>query len=486
MNKKNYGANPRQEYPGQPYYDENGVLHRPMQSDSGGYADQYEQEYQRQLEEYNRLMGGTDNDIDLQFHSMNENTESQYLGKREYVHPQRQASSSGQTRRSGQSGQSRSRTSGTSEKYRPENLKFGSNTPKKNSSDKSGSSKNTNRSKNTKAKEKPKKVKNSEKKSRNPHPIRTFFKVLFVLIIVLFLLLNLLLLRYIGMVNIKESGERTVTNASMNDSNVTNILLIGSDTREENVNGRTDSMIMLSVNRTTKEITMTSFMRDMYVEIVGKNSSGESVDFWDKMNAAYVYGGAELLMDTIEYNFDIQVDNYVYVDFYSFVDIVDAIGGIEIEVTDEEAEGMRAPIGEQNKILGNEKGTDYLSGGGKILMNGNQALAYSRLRYVGNSDFERTERQREVITKIIDKVKTSDPLTIDKFMRSACSDLTTNMSKAEMLKMTYKGIFSLGYEMKSLRIPDDDSYTYGTHNEQSTLDVDFDRYRQLLRDEIYG
>lgn len=216
-----------------------------------------------------------------------------------------------------------------------------------------------------------------------------------------------------GMVNKVQRGQRMNTDASMNSSDVRNILLIGSDTRNADERGRTDSMILLSINSTTKEITMTSFMRDMYVNIKGIDADGNDIDTWSKLNAAYVYGGAELLMDTIEYNFDIAVDDYVYIDFLSFVDIVDAVGGIELDISDEEAEGMKPPMAEQNKLLGNKKGTDYLDKGGKKLhVNGNQALAYARLRYVGNADFQRTERQRTVITKIIEKAKSSDPLTM--------------------------------------------------------------------------
>jgi len=240
--------------------------------------------------------------------------------------------------------------------------------------------------------------------NKKRHPIKTFFKVLIIILLVVFILANVLIWRYIGMVNKVQRGQRTNTEASMNSSDVRNILLIGSDTRNADERGRTDSMILLSINSTTKEITMTSFMRDMYVNIKGIDADGNDIDTWSKLNAAYVYGGAELLMDTIEYNFDIAVDDYVYIDFLSFVDIVDAVGGIELDISDEEAEGMKPPMAEQNKLLGNKKGTDYLDKGGKKLhVNGNQALAYARLRYVGNADFQRTERQRTVITKIIEK-----------------------------------------------------------------------------------
>lgn len=479
------GKRPNQEYPGQPYYDENGVLHFPGTQNGTPRVDPYEEEYRRQLEEFSRLSGEqAEGGVDLQFHSMNEiygGRENGAYGAGQHKAAQKAPQKSARNAKSGNK-KSSGRSGGA---YRGEQLQFGSHNSGKNQ----GSSGGRSASKKKKGSTDPKKErrakvdKDTKKKS---HPVRTFFKTVIILLLVVFVLINLLLIRYIGMVNIRERGERTYTSASMDDKAVRNILLIGSDTRDEDQYGRTDSMILLSLNSRTKEIVMTSFMRDMYVNIVGKTLDGESIDTWDKMNAAYVYGGAELLMDTIEYNFDISVDDYVYIDFYSFVDIVNAVGGIEIEVSDEEAQGMRAPMGEQNKILGNPKGTDYLSSGGRILMNGNQALAYARLRYVGNADFERTERQREVIGKIIDKVKSSDPITIDRFAKSALSDLVTNMSKTDMLLMAYRAAFSLSYEIRSLRIPAEGDYSYGNHSGQSTLDVDLESCRELLRKEIYG
>lgn len=304
------------------------------------------------------------------------------------------------------------------------------------------------------------------------------FKGIFTVIIVLVLLFQLLIFRYIWLVNSVETGRRLVTDASLSDKSVTNILLIGSDTRDENERGRTDSMILLSINRNTQEITMTSLMRDSYVEIPDYG--------WAKLNAAYSYGGAELLMDTIEQNFDVAVDKYVYVNFFSFIDIVDAAGGISIDLSDEEAQYMTDPMAEQNKYLGNEKGTDYLTQGGEdLLLNGNQALAYARLRYVGNADFERTQRQRTVITKIVDQAKTLSPLKLDNFIKVCASELTTNMTKAEMYVMFYKMLFSVNYDIEQLRIPQEGAYSYGTHDGQSTLDLDFNACRDEISDKIY-
>ena len=305
-----------------------------------------------------------------------------------------------------------------------------------------------------------------------------FFKVLFVLLLVIALLFQILIFRYISMVDSVSTGKRLVTASEFSDSKVTNILLIGSDSRKEDDSGRSDSMIIMSVNRGTKEITLTSVMRDSYVEIPDHG--------WGKLNSAYTFGGAELLLDTIQHNFGIKLDRYVFVSFFSFINIVDAVGGITLDISDEEAQGMTDPMAEQNKYLGNKKGTDYLKKGGKSMhVNGNQALAYARLRYVGNADFERTERQRLVINKIVEKAKTLNPLELDNFLKLSCRELTTNMSGGEMYILFYKLLFSLTYDRGELRIPPEGAYSYGSHDGLSTLDLDLDACKSAIKERIY-
>ena len=314
---------------------------------------------------------------------------------------------------------------------------------------------------------------------KRSNPAASFFRGLFIILFVLVLLMQLLIFRYISLVNSVEKGARQMTSASLQSSDVRNILLIGSDTRDEEERGRTDSMIIISINKRTKKTTVTSLMRDCYVEIPGQGRN--------KLNAAYTLGGAELLMDTIAQNFDIEVDEYVYVSFFSFIEIVDSVGGIEVDITDEEAEGMTDPMAEQNKYLGNKKGTDYLTKGGKgVHLNGNQALAYARLRYVGNADFQRTERQRIVISKIVDKAKTLTPLKLDGFIKTCCSNVTTNLTKGEMYLLFYKLLFSVKYEMKQLRIPEEGAYSFGWHDGMSTLDIDTDACKRALEENIYN
>ncbi len=431
-------------------------------------SDVYRQMYEQQLEKFESM--DNDNyepdDNDLRFYS-EEELEAIEQAKRDAA---RQAYQDAyleqyQKTRQNMSGNTQRRQASNGRNQSPSQQRYASAARQKHSNEKMEfGSKNSHKSK--------------RKKKSGGAVVKRFFQVIFIILIVLILLLQLLIYRYISMVNSVETGDRLYTDAAMSDSHVQNILLIGSDTRDADENGRTDSMIILSFNSTTDEITMTSLMRDSYVEIPDYG--------WAKLNAAYAYGGAELLMDTIEYNFDIEVEQYVYVNFYSFIDIVDAVGGIELEISDEEAAGMTDPLAEQNKYLDNESGTDYLTEGGTIEVNGNQALAYARLRYVGQADFERTERQRTVITQIIEKAKTLSLLDLDNFLKVCCSEITTNMTKGEMYVMVYKLLFAMSYESEELRIPQDDDYTYDTHDGQSTLDLDFDACQKALKETIYN
>ena len=313
--------------------------------------------------------------------------------------------------------------------------------------------------------------------------------------VALFLILNIVLLYLVGKVNVVETGKRDDSiKAFMTDKNVKNILIIGSDTRDQNAKGRTDVMMIMSINTEKKKITMTSLMRDMYLPLVGYYNDGtkmyddEQPDglYRNKLNSAYVFGGPELLMDTIKYNFGLEIDDYVYIDFSSFVSIVDSIDGIEVDVTAEEVEAMNECTREQNRLLGNPEKQDYLQKSGKVELNGNQTLSFARMRRVGNADFQRTQRQRIVMTKIIEKVNSVGPFRKFSFLKAVLSSLTTNMSRTELFFYGYKAPFYLGYEIKELRIPEDGDYEFGTHDGQSTLDVDIDKCRKKIQEAIFS
>jgi LCP family protein required for cell wall assembly len=221
-------------------------------------------------------------------------------------------------------------------------------------------------------------------------------------------------------------------------------------------------------------------MRDCYVELPNTGS-------WDKLNAAYAYGGADLLMDTIEYNFDVRIDDYVAVDFASFVSVVDAVGGIDIDVSNEEAEEINVIlISEVNELMGDDRMSDLLSGGGKLHLNGKQALSYSRIRKVGNSDFERTERQRRVMSLIIAKLKKFKPSIFKNLASDVIPDVSTNMSTPKAYLYSLRLPFALKYKTKQIQIPVEGSYTAADVDVGNVLQVDFGENRKVIDEEVFA
>ena len=290
-------------------------------------------------------------------------------------------------------------------------------------------------------------------------------------------------LMIIGKVDKVETGDRNRTSGAMSEKYVKSVLLIGSDGRTDDERGRSDSMILLSMNSKTNEIVLTSFMRDSYVEIDGYG--------WNKLNAAYSFGGPELLMDTIESNFNVKIDNYVSVDFKAFASIIDSAGGLDINVSDEEAGEINVILqAEVNEIMGDAPTDDLLSGGGKLHLNGKQALSYARIRHIGNSDFERTERQRRVLSLLMKKASGSGVSFMKNAMKNALPDLTTNMTTWEMYKLSLRMPFALigKYDIKQLRIPAEDTYSeYYDESAGSALRIDDMRKNQeLIEDEVFG
>lgn len=301
------------------------------------------------------------------------------------------------------------------------------------------------------------------------------------LILVVFIGYSVLVFSLIGKINIVDDGERNYPSHSLYSStSVKNILLIGTDSRGED-RGRSDSMILLSINSKTNEINMVSLMRDTYVQVPGYGGC--------KLNAAYSYGGAELLMDTIEENFYIDIDDYVTVNFVSFANIVDAVGGVEIEVSDEEAEAINVLVSseETNSFFGEPSDSDFLNGGGTYQLNGRQALCYSRLRKVGNADFERTERQRKVLSEMLKNVSSANPLKLSSVASEALPSMTTNMSKLDMYFLSLRlPVLLVGYDIQQLRIPAEDTYWNSTIDDQSVLEIDIDANLDIIENEIYG
>lgn len=227
-----------------------------------------------------------------------------------------------------------------------------------------------------------------------------------------------------------------------------NILLIGVDKREGEDTGRTDSIMIATVDPENSNVKLTSILRDTYVEIPEHG--------YNKINAAFAIGGVELLSRTIKYNFNITLDNYITIDFLNFQNVIDSIGGVNVDVKDTE-------INEINKYIKEVNGTDstLLSISGMQSLNGQQALSYSRIRYVGNSDFERVERQKRVMSASLDKVKNMTALEYPKFLSSIYNSIDSDMTLANIITMGNTVYQMKDLQIQNLRIPSDDNITLG-------------------------
>lgn len=264
------------------------------------------------------------------------------------------------------------------------------------------------------------------------------------------------------------------------DKKVTNILLIGSDTRSTSDRGRSDAMILISINKKKKQIIATSIMRDIYLSIPGREKN--------RINTAYAYGGPDLLLKTIEQNFKLKVDRYAIVDFAGFTDVVDAIGGVELEIKKYEfkhIEGdMRQVDADTGEITVVDAGAHKEPG--NYLLNGAQALDFARIRYSGNADFERTSRQRRVLEQLFLSVKDLKLKKINELLEAILPLITTNLTEEEIFSLILSIPTVSGYELKQSRIPVDGSYTNLRIRGMAVLGIDFEENVKELYDTIYA
>ncbi|MCI8402102.1 MAG: hypothetical protein HFI38_08485 [Lachnospiraceae bacterium] len=275
------------------------------------------------------------------------------------------------------------------------------------------------------------------------------------------------------------SPVESLTNEPMKEDGVINILLIGNDSRSQGEDGRSDAMILLSISSRTKTIHIMSLLRDMYVDIPGREGN--------RLNAAYAFGGPELLMETLKQNLDLEVNRYIQVNFQAFANLVDAVGGVDLELSNDEVGYVNGYLTEYNNLEGRPEGTDYLdsAASGMLHLNGPQALAYCRIRYIG-SDFGRTERQRKVLSEVMrraPKALLTNPFT---FINNLLPNLTTNLTEAECRQLSLQIFRLAGYETVSSSIPVPGSYSNASIGGKSVLEVDFEVNKAFIRQNIYG
>ena len=248
------------------------------------------------------------------------------------------------------------------------------------------------------------------------------------------------------------------------DSDIINILLVGNDRRDESVS-RSDCILLCSFHPESKKITMISFLRDLYVRIPGHESN--------RLNAAYAIGGTELLKCCLQENYSLHIDGCIEADFSQFPQIIDSLGGVSIDLRQDEADSINASVGGDL-----QKGSHVL--------NGNQALAYSRIRNLdADGDFSRTERQRKLMASLLHRYQDSDLLTILSAVVDTLPMIATDLSKRQMLQLAAK-LFPLldSPEISSQRIPADGSYRYDTVRGMNILTADPEDIRLQLKDAL--
>lgn len=228
---------------------------------------------------------------------------------------------------------------------------------------------------------------------------------------------------------------------------ITNILLLGTDGREKEINYRSDAMMILTIDAIHSDIKLTSLARDTYVDIP-EHGKG-------KLNAAYFWGKEDLLFETIEKNFKIGIDKFVQVDFEDLMNIVFVIGGVDVEIEERELESLNDGIpGAYNSCKYADKGEmQLINEAGKHTLNGYQAIAYARMRYLDNGIY-RDERQRKIISGMFDGVKDLPMSEYPKLINTLLPYVKTNLTVKEMLNLAFTSYsFATSKEIKQAEYP---------------------------------
>jgi len=254
-----------------------------------------------------------------------------------------------------------------------------------------------------------------------------------------------------------------------------NILLLGTDNRYDGAYGRTDSMIILSVNPASGQAKLTSLMRDTWVSIHGKGSG--------KLNSACVYGGPELTMRTINETFGMNISDYALINITGLADVIDSMGGLELDVTEAERRALNKGLFD----LSSQSGMEELEESGEnVHLNGNQAVAFARIRQI-DSDYKRTERQRYVLTAMAKKLKDSNNVvTIVGVVNALLPYVETNLDLGDLMTLAFVGLQADLAGVEQLRLPADGAFESGTFNGVWCIKPDLQKNKKILYDFIYG
>ncbi len=256
---------------------------------------------------------------------------------------------------------------------------------------------------------------------------------------------------------------------TQSDKNIENIVFFGLDVRKEGSDsGRSDVIMILSIDHVGKKIRAASILRDCYVKIPGHGKN--------RINAAYAFGGPALAINTINLNFDTDIQKYVKVDFFGMAKIINTLGGVIIpELSEAEAGQIRKTA----------RGGSDVKAGKRIPLNGEEAVAYARIRYIDN-DFYRTERQRNVVKQLTLKVFGMNLKKDLSLLDDILPNLETNLTRSEILSIGWR-VLTSGYDkdIEELCIPVDDEYQYANINGAAVILPDIGQNVKALKEFLY-
>ena len=290
------------------------------------------------------------------------------------------------------------------------------------------------------------------------------------------ILLLLLLISFVSTFNVYSFSERDIKEYKM----IENILLIGLDGTNDKFPKRSDTMIILTIDKLNKSLKLTSLARDTLVKIPGR---GE-----EKLTHAYAYGQEELLMQTINENFDLDIKDYAVVNFKSFIDIVDIIGGVDINVNEKEIHHLNEVIKECYGVNHEDtKNIEYITSSGNHNLNGYQALAYARIRKL-DTIYKRDERQRLILTNIENKLSDVSISKYQQIAKSILRHIKVNIAFNKIIDLAFIAHELASYDISQLEFPISEYREEGRIGEKGTYVVKWDKNKniELLHQFIYG
>ncbi len=279
-----------------------------------------------------------------------------------------------------------------------------------------------------------------------------------------------------------------VAGTLQSDSQIQNIMIFGLDDHFDDDNGRADTMMLISIDKKHNALKQVSFLRDLYLPIFNQ---GE-----DKLNAAFAYGGAKLAIETIEYNFKIKIDNYIVLDFDSFIYIINSLGGLDITLTEEEINYIdwqsfrNHQVEVEDELMSTAPDFEGQTGV-KVHVNGRQALWHARNRgqegICSGDDFARTQRQSEVIDAVIEKVQSSSIADLIKIAYDVAPMITTNMNLPDTVKTSLGMPNYLKYKVDTHKVPQKFNFDYDTVNGASVLRIsNFEEEKNALYEFVFN